>query len=156
MGYARDEHPFPIYALTLGSDDDLQQYIGDSEHALAVLDADFLGIAQNEYAARETGRFNVACYHEHPDLCAWMYRVLRQIVRVGTRRLIAYGLTEPRLTGQELAPWERPSGNLLFVRRLMISVEYNETWLSTGPLWAALNGTENIGSEVFVNVSVGG
>jgi len=142
MGFAREDHPFPIYSLTLASDDDLQQYLDDGGHQLAVLDAEFLGIEQDEYTARETGSFQIVCYHEHPDICIWMYRVMRYILRVGTRRLISAGLQEPRLRGAEMMPWQSNRlGNLLFARKVIVSFEYHEVWSSTGPLWAAMNGT---------------
>jgi hypothetical protein len=140
-GFAREDHPFPVYSLTLASDDDLQQYLDDGGHQLDVLDAELMGIEQDEYTARETGAFQITCFHEHPDLCTYMYRIMRRVIRVGTRKLIMGGLQDPRLRGADMAPWQSAKlGNLLFSRKIVVTCEYHETWLSTGPLWAAMNG----------------
>lgn len=137
MGYARMEWPFPCYAVTLSSDDPVQDYIGVGEHAL--LDDDDFTIG-NESVRRTSGKFAILVYAEHPDVCAWWYRVLRRILNVGIRYLIQNGLEEPSIAGTELAPDPRYTPENLFVRRVMLTVEYQEIWTDHDLLYNAING----------------
>lgn len=136
MGYPRESSPFPCYALTLSSDDNLQDYVGLSEEALIGMDDEKEG---NVLHRRITGRFTVFIYTEHPDTCAWYYRVLRRVMNVAVQRLIKAGLEEPVLGGADLAPDPRYTPENLYVRRLTLQVEYLEEWTDQDALWQALN-----------------
>lgn len=139
QGYARLDWVFPAYAVTLSADDPLQDYIGNyEEELLSDPDEDLEGDISGQ---RITGRFTVYIYAEHPDICAWYYRVLRRICNVGITYLIANGLDDPKLQGADLAPDPRYTPDNLFVRRLTISVEYQEQWTNQDALWLAVNGT---------------
>jgi hypothetical protein len=90
------------------------------------------------FSRRVSGLYGVHVYAEHPDICACYYRVARRIMNVGMWRLLEGGLNEPQLAGEDLAPDPRYHPDNLFVRRLSLTVEYEETWNDNDALAAAL------------------
>jgi hypothetical protein len=145
MGYPRIDAEFPLYALTLTSDSEANRYIGTGEHdEPSGFGADIPGIMgakeRVEFNQWTQAVFTVFVYAEHPDLCAWYYRVLRRIMNVGIRFLIGEGLDNPVISGAELAPDPRYTPDNLFVRRLTLTVEYDEEWSDRDALWLAING----------------
>ena len=145
-GYARSEGPFPCFAITLTSEEIAQDYVGVGQEAY------FLGSPPvynpsddkqgSEYKRRVTGTYGIHIYAEHPDVCSLYYRVARRIMNVGMWRLLEGALNEPVLSGQELAPDASYTPDNLFVRRLSVTVEYEEKWTNTDALAAALMNVE--------------
>lgn len=151
LGYPRTEAIFPCYAITLASDPPLQHRVGKGAR-LAVL-----GGGNDYNAERFSQRINstymVLIYATHPDVCAWYYRVARRILNVATAYLIKNGLTEPEINGQDLVPDPRYTPEHVFVRRLSLTIQYEETWTDQDGLWDALNDPgypTGIGSSVEV------
>jgi len=140
LGYPRHGASLPLYAVTLGSDNVQADYIGIGEEA--ALDADN-AVTGNLFGRRLTASFVVYIYADHPDVCAWYYRVARRILGVATRWFIDRGLTEPTLSGAELAPDPRYIPENVFVRRLTLTVEYEEGWDDTDTLFAAFYTAED-------------
>lgn len=138
-GYARSEGPFPCIAVTLVSEDIAQDYVGIGQEAR------FLGTPPakdgTKYKRRITGTFGVMIYAEHPDIVACYYRVARRILNVGVWRMLEGGLNEPVISGADLMPDPRYAPDNLFVRRLNVTVEYEETWTDTDALALALQTT---------------
>lgn len=135
-GYARKGAVFPMFAIVLSSDRPKQHFIGEGE--IATLDDNDQKIG-NEYHRWTEGKFTVLVYAAHPDICSAYYRVAKAIVNAGIPYLINRGLDNPTLDGAELAPDPRYTPDNMFVRRLTITVEYDETWTQDA-LWVALNG----------------
>lgn len=137
MGYPRSTPTFPTYALTLGEDVTDHEYIGQGEHAL--LDDDDVKIGR-EYNSWVRGHFVIYVFAEHPDICAWYYRVLRRICRVGMLYLIRRGLDDPGISGSDLEPDPQFNVDTMFRRQVTLEVHYDESWSDTDALWVALNG----------------
>lgn len=139
QGFPRAGATLPCYALTLASDAILQDYIGQGEEALYdLLDPDER--AGVKFKRRITGVFTIFVYAEHPDVCGWLYRVLRRVVNLGTRWLEARGLADPVVTGADLAPDPRYTPENVYVRRLTLAVEYEDDWDDQDGLWTAIYG----------------
>ena len=137
QGYARKDASFPLFALTLASDTLDHDYIGVGE-------LDTLGLGDEptgaEFHRFVSGAFAILVYAEHPDICAWYYRVLKRILNAATPFLISNGLDDPKMQGADLAPDPRYTPDNLFIRRLTLTVYYDEEWSNTDALWRALNG----------------
>ena len=138
QGYPRVDAEFPLFAVTLTSDSEANRYVGTSEHAATDLIGTKTGVEFNKWTQ---GVFTIFVYASHPDLCSWYYRVLRRICNVGIQFLISEGLDNPSITGAELAPDPRYTPDNLFVRRLTLTVEYDEEWNDQDALWQAIRGT---------------
>ena len=138
MGYPRRGATFPLYSLTLTSDSEEQRWIGTAEHAFLDENDKKTG---DEFDQWTRASFTIFVYTTHPDICAWYYRVLRRICNVGIRYLITNGLDNPTFSGAEMAPDPRFAADNLFVRRLTLTVEYNEAWTDQDTLWTAINGS---------------
>jgi len=158
-GYARSEGPFPCFAITLLSEEIAQDYVGVGEEAY-FLGSDPDNKAGSRFKRRVTGTYGVHIYAEHPDICAFYYRVVRKIINVGMWRLLEGGLNEPVISGQEMAPDARYTPDNLFVRRLSITIEYEEEWTDTDALAAALMNVEEFltgnGTLDILHEDVGG
>lgn len=153
MGYAREGFPMPCYAITLTDEQITQDYLSVSEQALIGG-----GLGENRYIRRCKGSFTVFVYSDHADVCGWLYRILRRIVNVGIPYLIAAALDDPILSGADLVPDPRYTPHNTYVRRLTITVEYEDFWDDTDGLWAAINGTPEATGTLgdIAHVDVGG
>ena len=138
-GYARLEGPFPCVAIVLMNEVPAQDYIGmGDEYDLGLLGDD----PSDDFSLhkkRLRGQYSLHIMAEHPDICVAYYRAVRRIINVGLRWLIGNNLYDPQLTGQELAPETRYAPEHLFVRRLVLSVEYEESWVDNDALATALS-----------------
>ena len=139
-GYARAEGPFPCWAITLMTEEITQDYVGVGQEALFLGDGDE-DKDGTKFKRRVSGSYAVTIYAEHPDVCAFYYRIARRILNVGMWRLLEGGLNEPVITGAELAPDPRFSPENLFVRRLTVATEYEEVWTDADALALALTTT---------------
>tara|TARA_Y100000034_G_scaffold136543_1_gene213725 strand:- start:4439 stop:5119 length:681 start_codon:yes stop_codon:yes gene_type:complete len=135
-GYARGDSAWPVIAVTLTGEQIQQDYIGLGEEALFIGDGD--DKVGRRYKRRLTGQYGIHIYTEHPSVCAWYYRVIRRFLNVGIETMIRRGMQDPVMAGQDLAPDPRFVPENVFVRRLTITVEYEEAWESTSGLAEAL------------------
>lgn len=143
-GYPRVGVPFPCFALTLAEDAPLQQYVGQGEEALLDDDDEILG---NQFKDRVRGSFTIFVISENPDWTTWLYRILRRILKVGTNYLIDNRLDDPLISGADLMPDPRYTPEATYVRRLTVTVEYEDRWDDTDGLWDAIyGGTEERGT----------
>lgn len=137
-GYARLEGPFPCVAIVMMNEVISQDYIGlGDELDPGDLEAD----TSDDFSfhkRRLSGQFALHVMAEHPDICVSYYRAIRRILNVGFRWLLANNLFDPQLTGQELAPDTKYSPEHIFIRRLVLSVEYEESWVDNDALAVAL------------------
>ncbi len=141
-GFARRTDPFPLFAVTLASDDLEQPLLDDGEF----LDTDLDGDGEEDEEGdedtiqREVTRsaFRIWVFAESPDVCAAYYRVLRRILQVGKRRLESAGLLNPVLSGSELSPDPAYTPDNLFTRQVTLTVIYEESWSVTDALAVAL------------------
>jgi hypothetical protein len=140
MGFARSDTPFPCYAVTLASDETNQDYVGQGEEADFINGEPAEGIEGNLFKRRLKGAFAIYVYTEHPDVCVWYYRVARRILSVATRYFVTNDLDEPMMQGADLAPDPRYTPENLFVRRLTLTLEYEESWDDHDALWEAFYG----------------
>jgi hypothetical protein len=142
QGWARDDSPFPVYALTMGADATRQDYIGVGERAAIdlLMDEATSQVGGFDRRTRSIGTFNIWVWAEHPDVTTYWYRVLKGILNVAIPVFIKNGLDEPSLSGADLMPDPSLAPANLFNRRLTINVEYNEVWSSRSDLAIALNG----------------
>tara|TARA_R110002020_G_scaffold194133_19_gene394779 strand:+ start:350 stop:1018 length:669 start_codon:yes stop_codon:yes gene_type:complete len=136
-GYARAEGPFPCWAVTLMAEESAQDYTGAGQEA-AFLGGDPECKSGTKFKRRVSGTFGINIYAEHPDVCAFYYRICRRIMNVGMWRLLEGGLNEPVLSGADLIPDPRYAPENLFTRRLTVTVEYEEVWDDSDALALAL------------------
>tara|TARA_R110000751_G_scaffold33071_18_gene82624 strand:+ start:791 stop:1468 length:678 start_codon:yes stop_codon:yes gene_type:complete len=141
-GFARSEGPYPVLAVTLSAETIMQDYVGHGEEAYI----DTLGSGLRDgraFKRRIQGIYGLHLYAEHPDVCSWYYRIVRRILNVGAGRLISAGLQDPTMQGAELMPDPRYSPDQLFMRRVNLTVEYEEVWTDRDSLAVALSLTES-------------
>ena len=150
-GYARFDKPFPILAIVLSGDSNLQDYLGVGEEAL--LDEDDIVVGEL-FKRRMLGTFTIFVYADHPDVCLWYYQIARRILNVAVPYMIARKFEDPKLDGADLAPDPRYMPDNIFVRRITIAGEYEEEWDTSDSLWTAINGaaTQRLGDAGKVNV----
>lgn len=148
LGYPRQGVAFPLIALILQSDSEANRYVGLGEHAE---ETDGVKTGK-EFADWTQGQFGIYVYAEHPDICAWYYRIARRVLQVGKTYLINNNLDNPVISGAELAPDPRYTADNLFVRRLVLNVEYEESWTDRDYLWESINGAP----EEFITDSATG
>lgn len=141
-GYARSDNRFPRIAVTLASDGGQVDFLAQGE--MATLDGTDTKTG-DEWHRWNRATYNILVYAHQAEQAEALYRVVRRIVNVGRDYLIARGLDEPAMDGAELAPNPRYTPDNLFVRRVSVSVEYQEEWYQDG-LWEAINGE----AEAFI------
>lgn len=143
LGYGRRGHPMPMYAVTVGDDSPSAHFIGqeafDGAMASALEEADLTG-RPAKFTVRSGTTINVWVYAENQDAVTWNYQIAKRIMRVATLRFLRNGLQEPEVRGADLLPNPKYQAENLYMRRLSVSFEYNESWTDQGSLWAALNG----------------
>ena len=118
-GYARRDADFPLYAVTLGSEQESEVFIGDEGGYLG--DAEDPDRGTDLYGAIFAYNINVLVYANHPDLCLYLYQLLRAMLINGLPELKAGDLHNIRFSGGDMAPdpaWV-PAG--LFLRRFTVS-----------------------------------
>lgn len=154
QNYPRANTTIPCYAVTLMADRTVSDRIGKGEHAWFD-DAD---VEQGtQWSQRVQGTFGVHVFTTHPDLCSWWYRVARRIILSGFQYLQDNSLDDPQIDGQDLLPNTQYTSEHMFVRRLTLTVEYEETWTDQDALWTALNGaTTEVGSSVDIRHEAAG
>lgn len=120
-GFARRTDPFPVFAVTLASDDTDTTLLDDGE---------FFDEDEDDTIGREVTRstFRIWVFAENPDVCAAYYRALRRILQVGKRRLESRGLLNPVLSGSELAPDPSYTPDNVFTRQVTLTVIFEESW----------------------------
>lgn len=142
-GYARAEGPFPCWAVTLLSEEGIQDYTGIGQQAAFIggMGADADCKNRTVFKRRVQGTYGINIYAEHPDVCSSYYRVARKILNVGMWRMLQGGLNEPSLSGADLAPDPRYAPENLFIRRLTVTVDFEEVWSDNDALAVALTPT---------------
>jgi len=148
QAYARTDSPFPLYAITLTGDNPSRDFVGVGELDLLDILDEKVG---REYRGWVKGVFTIFIYAEHPDVCAWYYRILRRICLAGFPFLISRGLDDPEISGAELAPVPEYTPENLFVRRVTLSVSYEEIWSGDDALFLALNAGPGIPEEYITD-----
>ena len=132
-GYARQGGPFPCFALVLGAESTIQDYLGENvfqldEDGEEYIDAD-TGEPVDVHAKRWDHRFDWYVYEDHPDQCLYYYYLLRHMM-VGLRsRLQAEDLDEITYQGAELAPDPRYMPANMFTRRFSITCRADEDYV---------------------------
>jgi hypothetical protein len=142
-GYARAEGPFPCVSVVLQSEQTLQDYVGLGQEYETFIATPDGSDDHNVFKRRVTGSYALHVMAEHPDICLAYYRIIRRIISVGYRWLINRDMYDPTLSGQELGPDARYSPEHLFIRKLILSVEYEEEWRDNDALATALELVEN-------------
>lgn len=140
VGYPRDGDSWPLWVVTLGNETPVKDYLGYIGEQLE--EAEMMTTQGERYRFVERDKITVHIYilSENADVCMLHYRAARRICQVGYLHLINRGFEEPGLQGQELAPDPRYSPDNIFTRRLILTVETDDTWTDQTPLWEALNG----------------
>lgn len=104
LGYPRTTTEMPCVSITLGEESEtdpnaLDDYVGET------LDGE-----DGEYAEYRGTMFdqtyNIFCYAEHPDICAFLYHAVKLFLFGAKPFLIQAGLIDPRFSGGDLAPDE--------------------------------------------------
>lgn len=130
-GYARSDSKFPLYAITLGSENEEKTFMGDEG---GVLD-DGTDLTSTIFSYS----FNIMVLAQHPDVCLYLYSLLKQILFAAKPLLVQADLYRVAFSGADLAPdptW-MPAG--LFLRRVTLSCsrQYQQAQLSStlGKAW---------------------
>lgn len=131
-GYPRQGGPFPLWALTLGTERETTTYLGADafpldEEGSMVLDPE-TGEPVDPKIIRVEYAYNVLCMAEHPDIAVYYYHLLKRIIRAGREEFIAEDLDPPQLSGADLAPDPRYLPDHIFARQLNVVIEADECW----------------------------
>ena len=143
-GYPRQSGPFPAWSIVLGGDTVRQRYIGDDLGT----DTDELAELTNLDGEPALGmgwfmqnQIDIYSYVLNvPDVCLYYYWLLRFLIMTNTDVFDAAGYTNLELTGQEIAPDLRYLPEGVWIRRMRVTVETNETWFSEKGKAARISG----------------
>jgi hypothetical protein len=131
QGFARTGGTIPCYAITLGSDDIAQDYIGEDAEMLDE-DGDYYRDETEEvvdpHVRSWTQRFDIYIYSDHPDECVYLYRLLKKML-VGKRKAFhAADFDEVSFSGADLAldPHYAPAD--LWTRRFSVTLRTDEDY----------------------------
>ena len=155
-GYARTDSNFPAYFITLTGENESENWLGNE--SMQFLDDE----GSPDYGSFVRGAiwthtFNVLVYAQHPDVCLYMYQVLKAIFIAQDPYLRNCGLLKLRYSGSDMAPDQTwmPAG--LFLRRFTVEAqsEYNQiTPDADGRAWKVAG--IHIDSQGAPGESVGG
>lgn len=114
-GYAQTESKFPAYFVTLTGENQAQQYLGNA-----------VGEFGSRHGSIYSTTVTVLVYADHPDVCLYMYQILKAIFVLQERYIRETALTL-ELSGSDLAPDNGYVPNGLFARRFTVAAqtEYN-------------------------------
>lgn len=116
-GFARSDTSFPAISITLGSEGEKLEFMGD------YLDQEEGGIyhgAEVEGAAWEHN-YNIYVYADHPDVCTYYYEMVKRILIATNFSADPYDLWQVHIKGMELMPDPAYMPAHLFVRQIAFS-----------------------------------
>lgn len=119
-GYARTDSKFPLYAIILSSENEVNRFLGDDG---SLLDQDDEEDPRNvEHLSRIwSHQHMILCYHDNPDVVLFYYHLVKFFLIRARRFFFDNHVLETTLSGGDLAPDPRyiPAG--LFARQLTVS-----------------------------------
>lgn len=131
-GYARTGGPFPCWALTLGGERESASFLGDDAPMIDEDDGYIIDPMTGEIVDPKVRRveytFNILVLTKHPDVTVWYYHLLKHIILSNHHELINRDLSDPSLSGADLAPDPRYLPSDVFVRQLTVQLESDEVW----------------------------
>lgn len=125
-GYARANSDFPAFHLVLTGENEDTHFLGEEP-------MQFLDEGHEDHGAFVHGSiwkhtYNVLVYAQHPDVCLYMYQLLKAIFAAQDTYLKNCGVLRAHYSGSDMAPDQNwmPAG--LFLRRFTIEAltEYNQ------------------------------
>ena len=131
-GFAHTGGPFPCWALTLGGERTVNDYIGE--------DGLLLDSEGEKWIDPNTGRvvdpklcrveytFVILNIADHPDIVVYYYQLLKYILRKNHQTLIEADLDGLSLTGADMMPDPRYLPSDVFARQLTVTVQSDELW----------------------------
>lgn len=156
--YARDGDKVPIWAITLISERETQQFLGDDVGMIGELvlledgDPDFDPDDPDSGADAQgrlyTSQFGVLTYTEHPDVTRYYYELAKMIMQ-RARLFGQNGITDIRFSGRDLAPDPRYIPAHLFCRQLVVEVEHVQCLSVATPTRAT-----SFGGDLFIDDGV--
>jgi len=118
-GYARTDQTTPVISILLAGEREADAVIGDEAgNVLDELDEDF---GATQYTALWEHTFHIVCITEHPDVCQYIYEVVKAIILQAKPTFIPYGVYGLTLSGADLAPDPRYMPEHFFIRQLAVS-----------------------------------
>jgi hypothetical protein len=127
QGYARQDSPFPLFAISLLGERESDKVIGDE--AFDVMDPDDPEFQDDQKTAFWHHDFAIWVYSEHPDVTLYYYEIVKHIILVSSDLKkanapsiwVENGVMDIDLQGQDLVPDARYVPSNLFVRQLRFS-----------------------------------
>jgi len=131
MGYARPGGPFPAWAITLGTEDTGDPYLGDEASSLddeGNMFVDEEGNLVDCKIRRWNHRYDVFTYTDHGDVCLYYYQLAKHILVSGLTIFQAADLDNFGFSGAELAPDPRYLPPNIYVRRFSITLQADQDY----------------------------
>lgn len=134
-GFASAEPKFPMYSIVLGDEH-------ETEHFLAN-DAGF--VEDGEYKGADTESviwdltYQLMTWAEHPDVTAWYYEILKEIIVAAVPTYNEEGIFTVTLRGNDLQPDPRYIPEHLFVRQLTFNCQREFIRINTDSLFTKFN-----------------
>lgn len=120
-GYARRDHTYPLIAITLGNESEVERFLGNS--AGQVEDEDDPDFGAECLVTIWQHAYNIFIYSEHPDVTQYVYEVAKSIILTSDAAFQRLGFTQTSVTGMDLAPDPRYIPENLFVRQLAFTCQ---------------------------------
>lgn len=118
-GYARTDTDFPAISITLGSEGEALEFIGND---IGMVDeGEYFG-ADLEGSAWQHA-YNIYVYADHPDVCMYYYEMAKSIFLASFPTFNAKGLWQTSLKGMDFMPDPLYVPAHLFVRQLVFSCQ---------------------------------
>lgn len=135
MGYARQGTQFPCVALVLGTDSNVDDYLGEDAPMLGTDDDDDEGLDYyrdedgqivDPHMRRWEGRADLFVYSDHPDMTLYLYHIVKDICVRSRKVWHSAAFEDVRYSGAELAPDPKYLPTDMFTRRFSITLRYHE------------------------------
>jgi len=145
IGYPRGSGPFPAWAIILESDSIRDRFIGDQGEYAPDDEPEYTdedGELAEKVVMRVSARYGVYTYSlGNPDVALLYYKLLRQILLKNIDTLIANEVGDLDFSGADMAPDPRYLPEDMWVRRLSLTLDLEETAWEAKPKGASVTAT---------------
>ena len=163
MGYARPGGPFPAWAVTLGNESTVQDYLGEDGSGRG-LDGEVLidfetGEPIDAKVRRWEHRYGIITYTDHPDVALYYYELCKYIMVSGRSVFQLADLDEITYQGAEIAPDARYLPPDVFARQFSVQLRSDFEYQDELPEVSEereeeLGGTPTLGADVGRRVDI--
>ena len=119
IGYPKKDSAFPIVAIALAGDTESEKVLGMKMDQITDPEDEFFG--SDFKGAIWDYNYNVIIAALHPDICAYLYEIIKLIFIININYFINLGYFNITVSGAELIPDTRYLPEHIFIRQLIFN-----------------------------------